>query len=840
MCNVLPRLCRFVLLFLTVLPCTIVADLAGQSRVAWALVAPAGQSSPFTPFSGYQYSPSGASITVTRSSVSHRFTVTIPDVSAAAGGCVHATPFGGNHTAVVEGWSSGNGNVSITIALFDVDGNPAPDTAFTVHWRDDGPVSRRDGYVWAHLPTASSYTASSTYAWNGNRGAPTIQRNGTGAYEVVFPGLGPSGAKKGQVQVSPYGFTPTRAKVSSWANYGGDLHVFVRTVDMTGGPVDARFTCSYNESAGPIHPAFGSGAHVWANEPTTDYYAPHASYTDGNGHEGPADNETVTRLGTGTYRVSLPSMAPSSSSTVQVTAQGTSAEFAAIQSWLGDGKGGTNVTVRTYDASGVPADARFCLKYLTSRPGARPEMAWAWVNTVGLAPGQSYTPSLSYQHTNSGQPITVTRHPTSTNVYEIALPGIAGVHGENVQITPHNGDHLMFVGHIIAGLVPKMYVHMYDRLGNPTSGKAFTVLYMSPTIDQRRGFAYVRAVGPHPTRLDEDHTWNGNRGAPSLDVLGVGSYRITFPGLAPSGPEKGTALATAAFAPVRRAKIVTWNANGNDLEVYVAMTDPGGVPTDGNVYVYYQETATAMLPQHGSGAHVWGNHPTFVTYTPHPEFTHSNGDVGPAGSETIDRVGTGRYRVNLPNMKPSGSSIAVATGFGADGTYATIDYWTAGASTGTRVYVETWDLAGNPTDARFTLLYQTTDPITTAATNTSLGTGCHGVALTAPTRPLLGRDWNLALRSVPGGALLGFVQVDLVGTTYPLGVNAPGCTAYTGGAVSQLVLLPAANPAYSLAIPNDPGFVGLSVYAQGGALVPNLNPYSVAVSNGMRGDVGDF
>ena len=72
------------------------------------------------------------------------------------------------------------------------------------------------------------------------------------------------------------------------------------------------------------------------------------------------------------------------------------------------------------------------------------------------------------------------------------------------------------------------------------------------------------------------------------------------------------------------------------------------------------------------------------------------------------------------------------------------------------------------------------------------------------------------------------------------GANAPGCTAYTDGAASILAFLPLPSPVFSLQIPASPSFIGLSIYAQGGALVPGINAYGLAASNGVVGTIGNL
>ena len=74
----------------------------------------------------------------------------------------------------------------------------------------------------------------------------------------------------------------------------------------------------------------------------------------------------------------------------------------------------------------------------------------------------------------------------------------------------------------------------------------------------------------------------------------------------------------------------------------------------------------------------------------------------------------------------------------------------------------------------------------------------------------------------------------------PLGPSAPGCTLLVTNPVVTVLVLPLPAPTYRLTIPNNAIYLGTEVNSQGGALVPNINPLWVAVSNGVRGTVGNF
>lgn len=128
----------------------------------------------------------------------------------------------------------------------------------------------------------------------------------------------------------------------------------------------------------------------------------------------------------------------------------------------------------------------------------------------------------------------------------------------------------------------------------------------------------------------------------------------------------------------------------------------------------------------------------------------------------------------------------------------------------------------------------------TLAANTTIGSGCGGLTVSGSTRPVTNSNWNVELTGIPGGSIIGAI---LFGTSNPnlaFGALAPGCTQYSDAVFAALVPLPAASPAFGLAIPNNPVLVGLNLYAQGVTLTPGANPLGVYFSGGLQGTIGDI
>ncbi|MCA8948157.1 MAG: hypothetical protein KDE27_01565 [Planctomycetes bacterium] len=808
--------------------------------VAWAWVSPVNQGATFTPSSAYRYTPSGAAITVARDPAQqNRFFVTFPGLNPVLGvrGVVHACAYGGNHTAVVNGWGGTGADVVATIETFTPTGGPANNAAFVVYYRRTGPDAQRSADLWADQPSTSSYAPSSAYAWNGSRPAPSIVRLGPGNYRVTLPQLGVTqSAERGNVQVTPYANDLMRARVVAWNANGADLEIDVATANAGGVATDGKFVLSYHEDAGPMDPEHGSGAHVLADQPTLTQYVPISQYTASNGTYGPRNAETITRLATGVYRVSLPSVVNTASARAIVSAYGTTPVHATVRYWQSDGHGGTNVVVDTFAPNGTPMDAGFSLDYLTDRPNH--DVAWVKVEPSGQ--GSNWTPDRHFQYDSSGGPISVSRD-IAVGGYLVSVPGVWPATG-CITASALNGSHTAVVENVTTlGRTVRILVRTYGPSGTAIADRGFVLLYQrSGARDDRR--AYLHANNPSSASYTPDtaQSWNGNRADPTITRTSAGVYRVVLPGLAPLGAELGHVQVTPAGGAMRRAKVASWGAIGSSMVATVLVSDASGTPFDGRFYLSYNEVAAPIPERQGSGSHVWANNATTAQYVPHVAYTDSNATLGPSNAERIDRLSTGYYQVHLPNVAPSDSSMAVVTAYGNSGDYAVVDNWQPATAGGTLVRVRCYDASGTPVLAQFTMLYLTDRPaVGTTASNSSYGTGCNGPVLTGTTRPILDTDWQMHLSGVPAGAVLGFVQLGFTNPGLAVGPQAPGCTIYTDAIVSAL--LPASSSiGYQIHVPSHVSFLGFAILAQGGAFVPGINPVGLTASNGLRGTIGDL
>jgi hypothetical protein len=103
------------------------------------------------------------------------------------------------------------------------------------------------------------------------------------------------------------------------------------------------------------------------------------------------------------------------------------------------------------------------------------------------------------------------------------------------------------------------------------------------------------------------------------------------------------------------------------------------------------------------GGYVLTDQPAALSYIPPAPFQENT----TGGTNTITRLGIGNYKVTLPGLKAF-DSVAVATAYGDNSGYCTVESWGAIDSRNpTTANVRCFDKTGAPADSRFTLLYLT-------------------------------------------------------------------------------------------------------------------------------------
>jgi hypothetical protein len=332
---------------------------AGPSRAAWQSHLVSGYvwansptASSYTPSPSYQFNSSGAANVVRRNGVGN-YTVSFPNLGV-NGGTALATAYGATvATCKVGSWLPFGTTLSLNVNCFNTAGAPI-DTYFTASFSQAQSSAARVAYVWANNPTSPSYTPSTSYNFNPSGALNTITRLGTGYYDVQLPNMATSG---GDVELTAYGSDSSRCKVSNWSPLGSTEYVYVRCYNTAGAPIDTYFTLTFASSTSiDGGPAVGS-AYVWANNPTSPSYTPSSWYQFNSG----GTVNSITRLGTGSYAVSLP-LQNLGVGDVQVTAYGPGSQSCRVSSWTP----GSGVVVSCTDTNGVPTDTYFDMAFLNA------------------------------------------------------------------------------------------------------------------------------------------------------------------------------------------------------------------------------------------------------------------------------------------------------------------------------------------------------------------------------------------------------------------------------------------------------------------------------------------
>jgi secreted trypsin-like serine protease len=305
----------------------------------------------YTPSLAYQRNSTGGTNTITRSSAGV-YTVSMPGLGQPNGN-VQVTAYGNtSHRCKVVYWVNSGTTLQTRVNCFTATGVPA-DTYFVAqYFRAGAGNPNQQAYLWAQSGTAASYVASGFYSFNSRGGTNTVVRTGVGAYTANLPGFTLVG---GNVAVTAYGGGTANCNVSSWSV----STVAVRCFAPSGAAVDSQWTLRYTDKH--VANQGGKGAYLWANSPLSAAYAPSATYAFHSG----GLTLGVNRLGVGSYRVNIPSIAASNKTSLMVTAYGSGANCKAA-SWVGNGAGGTYAYVRCFAANGAAVDSRFTASYITN------------------------------------------------------------------------------------------------------------------------------------------------------------------------------------------------------------------------------------------------------------------------------------------------------------------------------------------------------------------------------------------------------------------------------------------------------------------------------------------
>ena len=269
--------------------------------------------------------------------------------------------YAGAHQCKVKGKGPLSSTQQVFVNCFSASGSPLDGRFTTLYYREYRNFSSASAYLWADQPTLAAYVPNISYQWNSTGLTNLTRRIAQGRYEARLPGLNRIG---GTVLVTAYGTGAERCKATYWDLSGADIFVNVACFNSAGAAADAQYTLSYMTDvalAALEQQDQHYGGYAMADRPTA------ASYTPSNTFQlntaGPAI--TATRLSTGSYRLRLPWLAPSNSTTALVTAYGNNSNYCSVLGWSSDGDSGTYLNVSCFNTTATPIDTMFTSLYLT-------------------------------------------------------------------------------------------------------------------------------------------------------------------------------------------------------------------------------------------------------------------------------------------------------------------------------------------------------------------------------------------------------------------------------------------------------------------------------------------
>lgn len=178
----------------------------------------------------------------------------------------------------------------------------------------------------------------------------------------------------------------------------------------------------------------------------------------------------------------------------------------------------------------------------------------------------------------------------------------------------------------------------------------------------------------------------------TVTQIDTGRYHVQFPGVGTAAG--GNVQVTAYGSGSERCKVDHWSNSGGAVGVYVNCFTAGGAAVNTRFSIaYIRKSGTGASEE----AYVWADDATATAYTPNATYQFNSSGA----SNTIARLGTGRYAVTLPEQTALGGTVEV-TAYGAGSDYCKVSGW-AQSGDDTVVNVRCFDSAGALSDSRFTV-----------------------------------------------------------------------------------------------------------------------------------------
>ena len=314
------------------------------------------------------------------------------------------------------------------------------------------------------------------------------------------------------------------------------------------------------------------------------------SYTPSGSLNSATQPNSVSRIGTGSYRVTFGGLGIAGPSGIaHVSARGAAASSCVVSGWFAE-MGAIDVDVRCFDATGADADTAFDVVW--TRPAPDTELrAYLWASDASAA--TAYEPDFLYQYNVTGALNTVER--LSVGTYRATLPGIASGSDVGVMVSAYGGTlahcRLLDYGLDADGRFG-VDVECRDAAGAVADAQFTLSVFREAPLAPFffANVAYLRMRNPEMPEVGPLDEYNSTGAPNTVSRLGTGRYAARLGMMGSFGANGnvhlaavGTATATATHCNVEGVTIVD-----SDAQVTVQCWN-GANPAEGEFLLTYEE-----------------------------------------------------------------------------------------------------------------------------------------------------------------------------------------------------------------------------------------------------------
>jgi hypothetical protein len=262
-------------------------------------------------------------------------------------------------------------------------------------------------------------------------------------------------------------------------------------------------------------------------------------------------------------------------------------------------------------------------------------------------------------------------------------------------------------------------VRCFNPAGTSQDG-SFTIAYVSRQGQTSEEGAYMTSKWPSTecTGPMSDRSWSSHGGSsvtwriPGWAPSPNDGYEVFFPNQKSfqNNPRMfGTFEVTGVSWSNQYCTGLQFGDEQRSVAVDVACWNPGGVVVDSQFSVTF-----AQGSPNGTPSYLWlRSEDVNSPYFPTPNFAGNqygfNTDHTIGQSAIINRLGTGQFKIDIPELRPWSASNAIVTAYGYSGSYCNVGFWTSSSmfSGGAEVRVNCYNASGSPQNVTFQLVYST-------------------------------------------------------------------------------------------------------------------------------------